>query len=80
LDYRFPAYYTALRVHTTSYKIQARRTAMQISLFTNGMINTKSVMKASISLAVAAMFLTAAFANPKGHGQADIVPGLLTRK
>jgi len=33
---------------------------MQISLFTNGKTNTKSVMKASISLAVAAVLLTAA--------------------
>jgi hypothetical protein len=37
---------------------------MQISLFTNGKINTKSVMKASIALAVAAMLLTAALAVP----------------
>lgn len=37
---------------------------MQISLFTNGKTNTKSVMKASISLAVAAMLLTAALAVP----------------
>jgi len=37
---------------------------MQISLFTNGKSNTKSVMKASISLAVAAMLLTAALAVP----------------
>jgi len=35
---------------------------MQISLFTNGKTNTKSVMKSSISLAVAAMLLAAAFA------------------
>ena len=37
---------------------------MQISLFTNGKTNTKSVMKASISLAVAAMLLTVALAVP----------------
>ena len=37
---------------------------MQISLFTNGKTNTQSVMKASISLAVAAMLLTAALAVP----------------
>ena len=37
---------------------------MQISLFTNGKTNTKSMMKASISLAVAAMLLTAALAIP----------------
>lgn len=37
---------------------------MQISLFTNGKINTKSVVKASISLAVAVMLLTAALAVP----------------
>jgi hypothetical protein len=37
---------------------------MQISLFTNGKINTKSVMKAGISLALAAMLLTAALAVP----------------
>ena len=37
---------------------------MQISLFTNRKINTKSGMKASISLAVAAMLLTAALAMP----------------
>ena len=37
---------------------------MQINLFTNGKTNTKSVMKASISLAVAAMLLTAALAMP----------------
>ena len=37
---------------------------MQISLFTNGKTNTKSVMKASISLAVVAMLLTAALAIP----------------
>jgi hypothetical protein len=35
---------------------------MQISLFTNGKTNTKLVMKASISLAVAAVLLTAALA------------------
>ena len=35
---------------------------MQMSLFTNGKTNNKSVMKASISLAVAAMLLTAALA------------------
>jgi len=35
---------------------------MQISLFTNGKTNTKSVMKASISLALAAALLTAALA------------------
>src|ERR1700687_4159153 len=40
------------------------KNAMQISLFTNGKTNTKSVMKASISLAVAAMLLTAALAVP----------------
>src|SRR5260370_30844166 len=40
------------------------KNAMQISLFTNGKTNTKSVMKASISLAVAAMFLTVALAVP----------------
>jgi hypothetical protein len=38
--------------------------AMQISLFTNGKTNTKSLMKTSISLAVAAMLLTAALAVP----------------
>ena len=37
---------------------------MQINLFTNGKTNTRSVMKASISLAVAAIFLTAALAVP----------------
>src|SRR5258708_2647754 len=37
---------------------------MQINLFTNGKTNTKSVMKASISLAVAAMLLTAALPAP----------------
>jgi hypothetical protein len=37
---------------------------MQISLFAHGKTNTKSVMKASISLAVAAMLLTAALAIP----------------
>jgi len=37
---------------------------MQISLFTNGKTNTKSVIKASISLAVAAMLLTAGLAVP----------------
>jgi hypothetical protein len=37
---------------------------MQINLFTNGKTNTQSVMKASISLAVAAMFLTAVLAVP----------------
>jgi hypothetical protein len=37
---------------------------MQINLFTNGKTNTKSVMKASVSLAVAAMLLTAALAVP----------------
>jgi hypothetical protein len=48
-----------------AYKIQARRkNAMQISLFTNGKTNTKSVMKANISLTVAAMLLTAALAVP----------------
>ena len=35
---------------------------MQISLFTNGKTNTKSVMKASMFLAVVAMLLTAALA------------------
>ena len=39
---------------------------MQISLFTNGKTNTQSVRKASISLAIAAMFFTAGFANAKG--------------
>jgi hypothetical protein len=47
-----------------AYKTQARSKAMQINLFTNGKTNTQSVMKASISLAVAAMLLTAAFAVP----------------
>ena len=43
---------------------------MQISLFTNGKTNTKSVMKASISLAVVAMLLTAALAVPMAaHNQ-----------
>jgi len=37
---------------------------MQISLFTNGKTNTKSVMKASVSLAVAALLLTATLAVP----------------
>ena len=37
---------------------------MQISLFTNGKSNTKSVMKASLSLVVAAMLLTAALVVP----------------
>jgi hypothetical protein len=37
---------------------------MQINLFTNGKTNTQSVMKPSISLAVAAIFLTAALAVP----------------
>jgi hypothetical protein len=37
---------------------------MQISLFTNGNTNTRSVMKASFSLAVAAMLLTASLAVP----------------
>ena len=37
---------------------------MQITLFTNGKTNTKSVMKASISLVVAAMLLTAVLAVP----------------
>jgi hypothetical protein len=37
---------------------------MQISLFTNGKTNTKSVMKASFSLAVAAMLLTASLGVP----------------
>ena len=37
---------------------------MQITLFTNGKTNTKSVMKASISLVVAAMLLTAVPAVP----------------
>jgi len=37
---------------------------MQISLFTNGKTNTKSVMRASVSLAVAAMLLTAALTVP----------------
>ena len=37
---------------------------MQISLFTNGKTNTQSVMKSSISLAVAAMLLTATLAVP----------------
>src|SRR5258705_5693214 len=40
------------------------KNAMQISLFTNGKTNTQSVMKSSISLAVAAMLLTAALAVP----------------
>jgi hypothetical protein len=40
------------------------KNAMQISLFTNRKTNTKSVMKASNSLAVAAMLLTAALAVP----------------
>jgi hypothetical protein len=40
------------------------KNAMQISLFTNWKTNTKSVMKASISLAVAAMLFTAALAVP----------------
>jgi hypothetical protein len=40
------------------------KNAMQISLFTKGKTNTKSVMKASLSLAVAAMLLTAALAVP----------------
>jgi len=39
---------------------------MQTSLFTNGKTNTQSVRKASISLAIAAMFFTAGFANAKG--------------
>ena len=37
---------------------------MQITLFTNGKANTKSVMKASISLVLAAMLLTAVLAVP----------------
>ena len=37
---------------------------MKITLFTNGKTNIQSVMKASISLAVAAMLLTAALAVP----------------
>jgi len=37
---------------------------MQINLFTNRKTNTQSVMKASISLAVAAMLLTASLAVP----------------
>jgi hypothetical protein len=40
------------------------KNAMQISLFTNGKTNTKSVMRASVSLAVAAMLLTAALTVP----------------
>jgi hypothetical protein len=40
------------------------KNAMQITLFTNGNTNTKSVMKASISLVVAAMLLTAVLAVP----------------
>src|SRR4029077_20155415 len=40
------------------------KNAMQISLFTNGETNIKSGMKANISLAVAAMLLTAALAIP----------------
>lgn len=37
---------------------------MKINLFTNGKTNIQSVMKAGISLAVAAMLLTAALAVP----------------
>jgi hypothetical protein len=37
---------------------------MQITLFTNGKTNTQSVMRASISLVVAAMLLTAVLAVP----------------
>jgi hypothetical protein len=37
---------------------------MQINQFTNGKTNTPSVMKVSVSLVVAAMLLTAAFAVP----------------
>jgi hypothetical protein len=40
------------------------KNAIQITLFTNGKTNTKSVMKASISLVVAAMLLTAVLAVP----------------
>ena len=52
---------------------------MQITLFTNGKANTQLVMKASISLAVAAMLLAATLAvaaaqkqvlfkgSPQGH-------------
>jgi len=39
---------------------------MQINLFTNGKTNTRSVSKARISLAIAAMLFTAGFANGKG--------------
>ena len=42
---------------------------MQITLFTNGKTNTKSVMKASISLVVAAMLLTAVLAVPAAQKQ-----------
>ncbi len=37
---------------------------MRMSLFINGKTNTKSAMKASISLTVAAMLLTVALAVP----------------
>jgi hypothetical protein len=39
---------------------------MQIRVFTNGKTNAKSVRKASIPLAIAAIFFSAAFANAKG--------------
>jgi hypothetical protein len=42
---------------------------MEINLFTNGKTNTQSVMKASISLAVAAMLVTAALAVPAAAQQ-----------
>jgi hypothetical protein len=50
---------------------------MQISLFTNGKRNTKSVMKAGISLAVAAMFLTAGLGNAKNAGKRISFEGYL---
>ncbi|MFL6416639.1 MAG: hypothetical protein ACJ74Y_13335 [Bryobacteraceae bacterium] len=37
---------------------------MQINLFKNGKISSKSVTKVSISLAIAALFVTVAFAGP----------------
>jgi hypothetical protein len=42
---------------------------MQITVFTNGKTNTKSVMKGSISLVVAAMLLTAVLAVPAAAKQ-----------
>lgn len=50
---------------------------MQISLFTNRKTNIRSMVKTSISMALAAMFLTAGLANAKGPGKRISFEGYL---